>query len=339
MGKYGKMLFAALFLAVLLCGCSKEPITGTVTAFEAGILTVQTEGGKTYDFVVEPLNTTIFNIAGEGNAAFLEDAPDHRVQVNYSKKDGKLLAEHIFVNARLHRGEIHLADGTPIDVWKYAGRNEYCLENGTALLMEDNTGGPENTHPWNELLYNEDFPEPAQKGILDYYREMGQRYDIPTLLEEAYRVYGFVEEYNTQVVSQYVGIEAYNERIICCQMNLTIPQERTNGYADYFSEGTVFDRETGAVIPNYDLFAVTPEELETCLLNQLDHDGTLDRENIQLNLKPEQIVMRRDGGIDFFLVDRVDNGVRSMLQMGLSPEQAREILQPWAMVEPAGMRS
>ena len=37
--------------------------------------------------------------------------------------------------------------------------------------------------------------------------------------------------------------------------------------------------------------------------------------------------------IEFFLVDRTEGEYRGMLQMGLSPEQAREILQPWAVME------
>ena len=161
---------------------------------------------------------------------------------------------------------------------------------------------------------------------------MGNRYDIPTLLEDAYLVYTFSKEFNNHYVSQYTGIEAWNDHIICCQQNLTIPQERTNGYADYFCEGAVFDRNTGEVISNFDLFTISPEELEDYLLDQLDQDGTLDRENIQLNLKPEQIVLCRDGDIEFFLVDRVENGVRGMLQMNLPSKQAKEILQPWAIV-------
>ena len=47
-------------------------------------------------------------------------------------------------------------------------------------------------------------------------------------------------------------------------------------------------------------------------------------------LKPEQIILCQDGGIEFCLTDRVDNGVKSTLLMGLSAEQAKRILHPWA---------
>ncbi len=329
--KQWKLVFT-IFCVLLLCACgNKKQISGRVIAFEDGILTVQTEKRKTYDILVDPQKTVIFDLVSGETEGQLDS--DCRVQVNWARKQGQRIAEHIWINSRLYRNVMQLSDGTAIDVWDRNGWREYCLQEGTALLVEDNLGGPENNSRWNELLYYEDFPEAAQQGILDYYSKMGIRYDIPALLEDAYLVCSFSEEFNNQYVSQHVGIEAWNDRIICCQLNLTIPQERTNGYGESFCEGAVFDRETGEQISQYDLFALTPEKLEDYLLDQLDPDGTLDRGSIRLNMKPEQIVLRRDGGIDFFLVDRTEGNYSGMLQMGLTPEQAREILQPWAVME------
>ena len=329
--KRWKLVLVAISV-LLLCACgNKRQVNGRVLAFENGVLTVQSEEGKHYDFLVLPQKSVIFDLVpGER-----EDQLDSncRVQVNWTREQDQRIAEYIWINSRLYRNVMQLADGTPIDVWTRNGWQEYCLADGTVLLVEDNPGGPENDSRWNELLYYEDFPEAAQQGILDYYSEMGKRYDIPALLEDACLVRAFSEEYNNQYVSQHVGLEAWNDRIICCQLNLTIPQERTNGYGESFCEGAVFDRETGEQISNYDLFVLTPEKLEDYLLDQLDHDGTLDRESIRLNLKPEQIVLRRDGGIDFFLADRTEGEYRGMLQIGLLPEQAREILKPWAVIE------
>lgn len=329
-------LFLMLLCCLLLWGCgSRKGITGQVTDYTEGTISVTTEKGKTYDFVIQQPSVVISSVIGFSHEDFPENWDGCTVHVTYQKEKGTFHAQTVHILSKLYRNGMQLSDGTPIDVRTDGLWMEYGLENGTVLLAEENTGGPENTARWNELQYYDDFPEQVRQKIKDYYIEQGRRYDIPALLEEAYRVYSFVEEYNTQSVSQYTGIEACNEKIICCQMALTIPQERTNGYAEYFCEGAVFDRETGEHISNYDLFTIPPEELEDYLLEQLDHDGTLDRENIHLNLKPEQIVLRRDGGIDFFLVDRVENGVEGMLQMGLSPEQARKILQPWAVIEPA----
>ena len=328
--KQWKLLFAA-FCVLLLCACgNKRQVSGRVMAFENGILTVQTEKGKSHDFLVDPRKTTIFDLVPGEQENTLDS--NCRVQINWVREQGKRVAEYIWIDSRLQRNVLQLSDGTPIDIWARNGWREYCLENGAALLVEDNPGGPENNSRWNELLYYGEFSKAAQQGILNYYSEMGKRYDISGLLEDAYLVYCISEEYNNQYVSQHIGIEAWNDRIICCQMNLTIPRERTNGYADYFCEGAVFDRETGERISNYDLFALTPEELEDYLLDQLDHDGTLDRDSIRLNMKPEQIVLCRDGSIEFFLVDRTEGDYGEMLQLGLSSEQAREILKPWAVI-------
>ncbi len=330
--KRWKLVFAAVCV-LLLCACgSKKQVNGRVLAFENGILTVQTEKGESYDFLVEDLKTTIFGLVGYENHEPLDS--NCMVQVTWERTQGQRIAEHIWVNARLRQNVMQLSDGMPIDIWEHNGWREYCLEDGTALLMEEMPVGPDDNARWNELLYYEVFPEAAQQGILDYYSKMGLRYNIASLLEDAWLVYDFSEVYNTKVVGQHVWVETWNDRIICCQLNLTIPQERTNGYGESFCEGAVFDRETGEQISNYDLFVLTPEKLEDYLLDQLDHDGTLDRESIRLNLKPEQIVLRRDGGIDFFLADRTEGDYRGMLQIGLLPEQAREILKPWAIIEP-----
>lgn len=326
-----RFVFLTLVCVCLLCACdNRRQVNGRVLSFEDGILAVQTEKGKTYDMLVDPQRTVIFGLVSGETEDQLDS--DCMVQVNWARKQGQRVAEHIWIYSRLHRNVMQLSDGTPIDVWDRNGWREYCLEDGTPLLVEDNPGSLENNSNWRELLYSEEFPEAAQQGILRYYSELGNRYDIPTLLEDAYLVYTFSEEFNNHYVSQYTGIEAWNDHIICCQQNLTIPQERTNGYADYFCEGAVFDRQTGKHISNFDLFTVSPEELEDYLLDQLDQDGTLDRESIQLNLKPEQILLCRDGDIEFYLVDRVEKGVRGMLQMNLPSEQAKEILQPWALV-------
>ena len=235
----------------------------------------------------------------------------------------------------MRQNVLQLSDGTAIDIWENTGYRDYCLQDGTILLMEETVSGPENASGWNELLYSEDFPEAAQQAIIGYYAQMGLRYDVDAILEDALLVRKVSEEYNTKLVGQHVWLEAWNEKILCCQLSLTLPAEKSNGGGEYFCEGAVFDRETGALISNYDLFALTPAELENYLLDFLDVDGNLDRENIQLNMKPEQIVLQRDGSVEFYLADRVEHGLRSMLQIGLSPEQAREILQPWAVIRTA----
>lgn len=327
-----RIAVSVLLCICLLTGCGgRKQAIGQATAYENGILSVDTWDGKHYDFLVDPLQTSILGLVGDEEDP-LGDGTDRRVQVYYSKKQGKFYAQTILVDSRLYRNVMQLSDGTPIDVWERIGNREYCLEDGTVLLVEDSIEKLEVSSGWNKLLNSGNFPATVQQEILGYYAAMGQRYDIPTLLENAYRVYDFSEEFNNAYVSQHSSLEDWNEHIVCCKLQMILPQENSNGGADSFYEGAVFDRQTGEHICNYDLFTISPEELEDYLLDQLDQDGTLDRENIQLNLKPEQIVLCRDGDIEFYLVDRVENGVRGMLQMNLLSEQAKEILQPWALV-------
>ena len=331
--KYRK-IFLLVLCCLLLCACgNQKQISGRVLAFENGVLTVQTEKEKTYSFLVDDLKTSVFNLADGSRDEPLDETC--RVQVSWVRKQGKLHAEFIWINGRMRQNELQLSDGTAIDIWENTGYRDYCLQDGTILLMEETVSGPENASGWNELLYSEDFPEAAQQAIIGYYAQMGLRYDVDAILEDALLVRKVSEEYNTKLVGQHVWLEAWNEKLLCCQLSLTLPVERSNGGGEYFCEGAVFDRETGERISNYDLFSLTPAELENYLLDYLDVDGTLDRENIQLNMKPEQIVLQRDGSVEFYLSDRMEYGLRSMLQIGLSPEQAGEILQPWAVMETA----
>jgi len=330
--KRTRLVLLTLVCICLFAGCGgKKQAIGQVTAYENGILSVETWDGKYYDFQVDPLQTSIFGLVGDEEDP-LGDGSDRRVQVYYSKKQGQFHAQTILVDSRLYRNVMQLSDGTPIDVWERIGNREYCLEDGTVLLVEDSIEKLEVSNGWNGLLNSGDFPEEAQQGILTYYAEMGRRYDIPALLENAYLVYDFSEEFDNAYVSQHSSVEDWNDRIICCKLQMILPQENSNGGAECFYEGAVFDRQTGEHISNYDLFTITPEELEDYLLDQLDPDGTMDRSSIHLNLKPEQIVLCKDGDIEFYLVDRVENGVSEMLQITLSWKQAKEILKPWAMV-------
>jgi len=329
--KRWRLAFAAACI-LLLCGCGRgKQAIGQVTAYENGILSVLTRDGKLYDFQVDPVQTAVFGLVGDEQDP-LGDGTDRRVQVTYSKKQGQYYAQTVFVDSRLYRDAMVLSDGTPINIWQRNGWREYCLEDGTVLLVEDEITNLEYESDWNRLVNDEKLPEKVRQEILDYYSEMGLRYDIPALLENAYRVYSFSEEYSNKYGSQSVDIEDWNDSIICCKMCLILPQENSNGGGEAFFEGTVFDRQTGKRIPNYELFTITPEELENRLLDQLDHDGTLEREKIALNLKPEQIVLCRDGDIEFYLVDRVEEDYSGMLQIGLSQKQAQEILKPWAMI-------
>ena len=325
-------VWLALLCICLLAGCGgRKQAIGQPTAYENGILSVETWDGKHYDFQVDPLQTSIFGLVGDEEDP-LGDGTDRRVQVYYSRKQGKCYAQTILVDSRLYRNVMQLSDGTPIDIWERSGSREYCLEDGTVLLVEDRSGKLEDSNGWSGLRNSGSFPEAVQQEIQDYYSEMGKRYDISALLENAYLVYNLSENFDNAYVSQHSSVEDWNGQIICCKLQMIIPQENSNGGAACFYEGAVFDRQTGEYISNYDLFTISPEELEDYLLDQLDPDGTLDRESIVLNLKPEQIVLCRDGDVEFYLVDSEENGVQEMLQIGLSSKQAKEILKPWALV-------
>lgn len=299
-------------------------ITGLVNGFEGESFTVITEKGKTYEFV--GFNHILSWVDGFERDDFPRE--DLQVSVTYSKTNGQYYAELVTVDAVLTRGARELEDGTRIDVWGNDMMLQYCLEDGTELLVEYEPITPDRSAGFDSVS------ESALNSIVSYYEEKGLCYDIDQLLEEAYAVYSMVgeQEYLSRVVSQDVHYRTGNARIACFGLSVSTPIAMTNSENDEIVEGAVFDRETGEHINNFDLFTCTPEELEEFLLDQLNLTEK-QRKVAALNLQPENILLGSDGSLgvhlrQYSIPDFADN-----LVIGLHAEDFRHLLQPWAVIE------
>lgn len=326
--KFAKLLIA-LLCCILLTACSSDKkITGEITDFRGDTLTVTTQKGKQYEFRMSE-STAVFSWVDDTDREALKaNWENTEVSVSWQRQNGARHADMVIVEATLTRDARRLSDGTAIDVWDNGWRKEYRLEDGTALLMEQEPVRPEDTAGFDSL------EETARKAITAYYAQKEPYYDMDRLLEEAYQVYSGLqsERFLTRVVVQDVFQTAQNDRILCYRLSVTLPVAAANGYNDEISEAAVFDRETGAHIDGFDLFTCTPAELENFLLDQLNLTAE-QRAAAELNLKPEQIVLVGDGAVEFYLSDCSLPDVVGMMILCLTKEQVGPYLQPWAQME------
>lgn len=328
------MLFVILLLALTGCGREKR-LSGEVTAVSEDHFRLTDSEGREYVVQLTDESYIFSWIDGVTQGDFLAGEREGIfVTVSYDKVMGKYRAGSIQIDGLRTRNAMQLSDGTSIDILEHMDSRDYMLEDGTVLLYESIPIGPENVHAGGSVSFD-DLKETAQKNIRAYFDEKGLYYEIPALLEEAYTAYTLMGagSFQARNVRQDIIPTASNDRIICFLTDVVLP-----GWTDYSTnirEGAVFDIETGEHISGFDLFSCTQEELEAFLIDRIDPEGAYDRETISLELKPENILLQSDGGIEIcFQECRIPEHAENLI-LGLSPEEAAEILQPWAVMETA----
>lgn len=191
-------------------------------------------------------------------------------------------------------GAYTLSDGTSVDRWQlwHWGDGYYRLPDGTDLLRVREPIGPENAANGQENV--QDLNETAQAAILAWFEERGLLYDVSQELERAYALYLRCREtgeaYQEGMVEEAVTPASSNERIICFRTSLTLPLDEPR-MAEEILLGTVFDRETGQVIPIWDLFTIPEAEARAWVAEQAAGGGPVLRREMEAALEPEWIIL------------------------------------------------
>lgn len=331
-----RILLPLLLCAALLMGCgSEKTLSGEVSQMRERSFVLTTEEGDSYTVSftgetpvfswMEQLSPQDF-LEGEREGIF--------VTVQYQKSRGKYHAQQILIDGLLTRNAMELSDGTPVNVMDRGTPGDilYYLEDGTELLWERKPIGPAHVHAGASVSFD-DLNETAQKNIQAFLNAKGPYYDIPELLEEAYAAYTILGgKFQPRGVSLDISPTASNDHIICFLTDVVLP-----GWMDYgtsIREGAVFDLETGAFISGYELFTCDPGELEEVLIEQMNLEEGIDKTKISLGLQPESFVLFADGSMEIYLKECNIPNYSENLIMGMAPEQIRDILQPWAVMEP-----
>ncbi len=172
--------------------------------------------------------------------------------------------QSVHINGILKRNALTLRDGTAIDVMENGGQGDnrtYQLFDGTELLRVDDNGGPEN-HYVMSLESFDDLTPQAQEKVRAYYEAQGPLYDEREELERSYAAYQELgEAFECDWVQQDAAPSASNDKIMYFVTSLRLPQEYGGRLSYERQSGGAFDRETGEKIDNWDLFAVSEEEV------------------------------------------------------------------------------
>ncbi len=190
------------------------------------------------------------------------------------------------------------SDGVYVNLWRpeHGGSDVYRLPDGTDLLTVDDVRGPANTIVGGVENFDV-LNEVAQKQVLAFYEKQGQLYDIPFELNKKYLQYsshreqGTVHDFQSGLIFQDITPASSNEQIMCFITSLTFPISRGENTVTEIQLGAVFDKETGAVISNWDLFSAPKEETIKALLGKANSIDTGVLSEMERKIKPEFITL------------------------------------------------
>lgn len=189
-------------------------------------------------------------------------------------------------------------DGAEAEIWAGSGETIYRMADGTALIRISEPMGPADVYVGGAASFD-DFSAEAQAKVLAFYEEQGLLYEEREEILKAYAEYlevtGAGEEYSCRYISQDIAPSASNERIIAFETSAMLPHGGDSVYE--YSIGAVFDRETGDVIDNTELFTCPPEELAEKLFSEeyLPHSDMEDMAaKLRVGFDPKSIVLLPD---------------------------------------------
>ncbi|NLP43290.1 MAG: hypothetical protein GX351_01555 [Peptococcaceae bacterium] len=185
------------------------------------------------------------------------------------------------------------SDGESLNLWRkyHIVDAVYKLSDGTTLLTIQSPIGPDNVYVGGVESFA-DLNESAQIAIREFYKEQGLLYDTQTELENAYEEYLICREsgkvYQERYISQAIVPTASNDNIICFLTSVTLPVD--GRIAQEIRLGATFDRKTGQVLSNWDLFTLPEDAARQWLLDAFDVAPAL-RDEMKAALRPEYIVL------------------------------------------------
>ena len=229
-----------------------------------------------------------------------------------------------------------LSDGTAVDRWQkgYSGYDFYKLKDGTELLREEHPSGPENVYVGGRESFTS-LPEHTAKAISAYYDDMGLLYDLETEVEGAYQEYLTCQTEGEEFFSYYLGqstsLCASNERVVYFLTSVTLPLGGQCGMN--YQVGAAFDRETGEVIPVWDLFALPEEDVKAWIVEEFAPRSEAERAEMLEKLTADYLVFQPDSLNVFFPQGVISTQAHSS-GVGIEYSELTLVLRDWAVPDP-----
>ena len=229
-----------------------------------------------------------------------------------------------------------LSDGTAVDRWQkgYSGYDFYKLKDGTELLREEHPSGPENVYVGGRESFTS-LPEHTAKAISAYYDDMGLLYDLETEVEGAYQEYLTCQTEGEEFFSYYLGqstsLCASNERVVYFLTSVTLPLGGQCGMN--YQVGAAFDRETGEVIPVWDLFALPEEDVKALIVEEFAPRSEAERAEMLEKLTAEYLVFQPDSLNVSFPYGVLATELYTSV-VGIDYGELTGVLHDWAVPDP-----
>lgn len=201
----------------------------------------------------------------------------------------------------IQKSAVIFSDGENADLyrWDMADSDVYLLADGTRLLtIRDPSGpeqGPETTG--GQVAQLDDLDDQTQTAIAAYYKRQGTVYDegeeVSNAYEEYLRCQASGETYaEDRTIWQETSATFSNRHIICFQTTVSLPVE--GEMARQLSHSTVFDTETGETINQWELFALSEQEVRAWLADMATGTDAALSEEIASVLEAENILLFPD---------------------------------------------
>lgn len=232
----------------------------------------------------------------------------------------------------IEEGITELSDGASVDLWRtnWSGNDSYRLSDGTVLLTVQDVSGPDEMYVGGVERF-EDLNQTAQKEILAFYENQGVLYDLMSELEKAYAEYQNCREagtnFNNLYISQDIAPTASNDHMICFLTSVMHPD---HGKLQEERFAAVFDKETGEVLSQWNLFLPDEAETRKQLLTAAQLKNPVLWAEMDAAMKPEYIILFPDQLEIFFPQGSLPSQEYSYT-LAIEYEKLQGIIQPWAV--------
>ena len=336
-------LLFLLTLCLLLTGCGQRFVSGSVvqqvptetTGHTQFIL--RTPDGKEFGFLIQPGTEFFYQVPSESPQTGTtldspyeqQDLTDTMANVYYTRSAKKLTGtngqpvptyktDRVVITYQ-RTGEKQLADSTQLDIWTGTGGALYTTTDRVPLLLV------QHFEPILPLTMNQ-----GAKAKIEAFFANLSLYDLDALLEQALAQHT-ANAQNAAEPAQANDISQFShktERVVYCSTSVSLPEKE-------YLFGWAFDKQTGTLLDNWDLFTCTEEQARDSII-ELALKGSTDNQlkaEMKQALQPEWLVFDPDAlRIEFPAGSLPSESLSYHIRIAYS-DGLDAFMQPWALPE------
>ena len=239
-------------------------------------------------------------------------------------------AKVITIDAVFTENVTRLSNGTWIDMWDLSSQKIFCLKNGAELLCETNHLDFVSTNG-GDLISS--LNPKAQQNINIFFSEKIPLYNLNTELENAYNLYKMRDEnkdYSTAILSQNIYQSYSNEKIV--YFITEVVKSFSYQESTIINKGYSFNKETGELIPNNELFCVPEEVAIKTILDLSKIKDTILLKEMETAFNFDNIILSEPAiQISFPAGSLPSQKTSNTIYIGIEYSDLKNILYDWAI--------